>query len=345
MFIMASTLPLIERPAGVLREQSAPVRGIAIGLIGVIAVSCLLAGWFPVGFSIATVFLFAGPHNWFEARYMLARMPGRWGALRPYFLAAMSGVVGLTAAFASLPWLAASRHWSGPDWLAALATWNTSLVVWVTSLALLRSRQHPRRQWGWIVPAACMLIAINWLRPVAWSLALVYLHPLMALWFLDRELGQKRPEWRINYRRCLMLIPACLVLLWLRLGTAPNLPGDDVLTWQISRHAGAGIVPYVSTHFLVSAHTFLEMLHYGVWIIAIPLISLKARPWQLQGVPLARRSATWKRFITILLGGGAVVMIVLWGAFLTNYSTTRDIYFTVAMLHVLAEIPFLLRLL
>jgi len=43
--------------------------------------------------------------------------------------------------------------------------------------------------------------------------------------------------------------------------------------------------------------------------------------------------------------GGAVAMIVLWGAFLADYSTTRDIYFTVAMLHVLAEIPFLLRLL
>jgi hypothetical protein len=35
----------------------------------------------------------------------------------------------------------------------------------------------------------------------------------------------------------------------------------------------------------------------------------------------------------------------LWGAFLADYPLTRDVYFTVATLHVLAEVPFLLRLL
>ena len=42
---------------------------------------------------------------------------------------------------------------------------------------------------------------------------------------------------------------------------------------------------------------------------------------------------------------GAAVMLLLWCGFLTDYPTTRDVYFTVAMLHVLAEFPFLLRLL
>ena len=40
-----------------------------------------------------------------------------------------------------------------------------------------------------------------------------------------------------------------------------------------------------------------------------------------------------------------LVSLVLWAGFLSNYPLTRDIYFTVAMLHVLAEAPFLLRLL
>lgn len=342
---MACTLPPSEQPAGVLRDKSALVWYLAIPCLGVMSLSCLLAGWFPVGFSIVTVFLFAGPHNWLEARYMLTRMPGRWGALRSYFLTALTGVLGLTAAFASLPWLASEFHWSDSDWLVAVAAWNTTLIAWVTALVLLRSRQHPRRQWDGIVPAACLLIAINWLLPTAWSLSLVYLHPLMALWFLDRELGQKQPAWRRTWRLCLPLIPIGLTILWIRLGTAPDLASDDVLTRQISLHVGAGIVRHASTHFLVSAHTFLEMLHYGVWIVAIPLVSLKTWPWNMEGVPLARRSPTWKWFVTVLLAGGAVVMIVLWGAFLADYSTTRYIYFTVAMLHVLAEIPFLLRLL
>ena len=35
--------------------------------LAVIIAACLLAGFTPIAFSIATVFLFAGPHNWFEA--------------------------------------------------------------------------------------------------------------------------------------------------------------------------------------------------------------------------------------------------------------------------------------
>ncbi len=38
-------------------------------------------------------------------------------------------------------------------------------------------------------------------------------------------------------------------------------------------------------------------------------------------------------------------VVLFWAGFLTDYPLTRDIYFTVAMLHVLAEVPFLLRLL
>jgi hypothetical protein len=42
---------------------------------------------------------------------------------------------------------------------------------------------------------------------------------------------------------------------------------------------------------------------------------------------------------------GLAIMLILWGAFLADYPATREVYFTVAMLHVLAEVPFLLRLL
>jgi hypothetical protein len=87
------------------------------------------------------------------------------------------------------------------------------------------------------------------------------------------------------------------------------------------------------------------MLHYGVWLVAIPLVSLRTRPWRIGQVPLARRSAAWRRTLAaVLLTGGAIVLL-LWAGFLANYPLTRDVYFTVAMLHVLAEAPFLLRLL
>jgi hypothetical protein len=41
----------------------------------------------------------------------------------------------------------------------------------------------------------------------------------------------------------------------------------------------------------------------------------------------------------------ALVVVALWFAFSVDYGTTRDIYFTVAMAHVLAEAPFLLKML
>ncbi len=87
------------------------------------------------------------------------------------------------------------------------------------------------------------------------------------------------------------------------------------------------------------------MLHYGVWLVAIPLVSVRTFPWRISEVPLARRSGLWRTAIAGLLAVGALVVIGFWAGFLADYPRTRDVYFTVAMLHVLAEVPFLLLLL
>src|SRR5581483_7770018 len=152
-----------------------------------------LAGWAPLGFSIVTVFLFAGPHNWLEARYFLTRLPARWGRLRGYFLLAFAGVFGLTASFAAVAWVVPHlAGWDYADALTAQAVWNTLLVGWVLGLVRLRSRQPPRRDWSWTVPVGLGLIAAAWLWPNVWWLGLVYLHPLMAFWLLGRELRRSR---------------------------------------------------------------------------------------------------------------------------------------------------------
>ena len=52
---------------------------------------------------------------------------------------------------------------------------------------------------------------------------------------------------------------------------------------------------------------------------------------------------TWTRALQIFLLGGVVAVIALWICFYANYPITRDVYFTLAMVHVLAEVPFLLR--
>ena len=60
-------------------------------------------------------------------------------------------------------------------------------------------------------------------------------------------------------------------------------------------------------------------------------------------MPLARRSPAWRIGLYAFLGVGLAAVVVLWACFLADYTTTRNVYFTVALVHVLAEVPFLLR--
>ncbi len=314
----------------------------AAGFVALTAAVGLAAGYAPVGFSLAMVFVFAGPHNWLEVRYILGRLPARAGKLWGFFALSVSGIVGLTGAFAALPWLLADAD--GSVISLAYAGWNTLFIGWVAALVWLRSRTNPRFDGGWVPAAACALAAGVWLHPVALNVSLVYLHPLLALWLLDRELARSHPRWQLAYRTAVLAVPLFLVGLWLHLGDAPDLPGDDPLTLALARHAGGGFLSGVSTHFLVAAHAFLESVHYGVWVVLMPLVGMRSVPWNVQAVPAARRSRTWWRAVAGLLVVGLVVMAVLWLGFLADYGTTRSVYFTVAMLHVLAEVPFLLRM-
>jgi hypothetical protein len=141
------------------------------------------------------------------------------------------------------------------------------------------------------------------------------------------------------------MVPLALLVVWWRTADLPLLVGEDALTARIAAHAGAGILEGISNRLLVATHTFLETLHYGVWLLAIPALTIGGRPWRLRDVPLARGSSRWRPVVIGLLACGAVGVLFFWLGFLADYPMTRDVYFTVAMVHVLAEVPFLLRLL
>ena len=316
-----------------------------VGALVALAVgAAVLAGWIPIAFSIAVVFLFAGPHNWLEARYILGRLPARAGKLWGFFAVSFAGIVGLTGAFAYIPsYLGGASAALAADTL--YAGWNTAFLFWVAALVWMRSRTNPRFDGGWVWPAALLLVAGVWLQPFALSVALVYLHPLMALWLLDRELRRSHPAWRPAYHACLFAIPLLLGLLFWRLHDAPPLTGDDPVSVAIQQHAGDWFLTGVSNHFLVAAHTFLETVHYGVWVLLIPLVGYRSAPWDLATIPAARRGGSWRAGVTALLLVGLLVVFVLWACFLLDYGTTRYVYFVVALLHVLAEVPFLLRML
>jgi hypothetical protein len=317
--------------------------------------SALLASWIPLQFSIVTVFLFAGPHNWFELRYFLTRLPVRFGRSRTFFLTAFAGIGLLTIAYLALPLLYYANVWSGANWPSAIATWNTLLLLWLATLVWLRNRQKKNPKWALAWPLSFAFIGFNWLGPELFSLAIVYAHPLVALWFLDRHLRRTRPDLLRIYHRGLLLVPVLMgIIFWKMIGTAP-LPDDNGLAWRITQHAGAELLPNVSTHLLVSMHVFLEMLHYAVWLLALPLIAASSRKqtntnrqrtfWSASAIPLARHPRGFPRLVMAVLAAGIFVVLLLWLGFSVDYAATRDIYFAVAIAHVLAEAPFLMRML
>src|SRR5207245_5432630 len=109
----------------------------AILILGAI-VSSTMASWLPLQMSIITVFLFAGPHNWFEARYFLMRLPARFGRSRNFFIVAFAGIGLLTLTYVSLPALYYVNIWSGANWPNAVAIWNTVIIVWISAMVLIR---------------------------------------------------------------------------------------------------------------------------------------------------------------------------------------------------------------
>lgn len=355
-----ANIELVAWRAGRVTNRQCGIKVFTSILLACALLSALSASWLPLQFSVVTVFLFAGPHNWFELRYFLTRLPVRFGKSRNFFLTAFAGIGFLTATYLALPLVYSLQVVSADAWPTVLASWNTLLLLWIGVLVWLRGKQKIRRDWFWAIPAALAVSALNWLAPEFFSLAIVYLHPLVALWFLDRHLLRTRPEWRPAYHRCLCLLPLLIAGMIWQLGRTAPLGDDNGLFWRITQHAGAQLLPNISSRLLVSVHVFLEMLHYGVWLVALPLIGPLVKSskgelpapsqrrtsfWSVKAIPLARHPRGFPKMVGAALAFGLFVVAVLWFGFSVDYSTTRDIYFTVAIAHVLAEAPFLLRVL
>jgi hypothetical protein len=135
------------------------------------------------------------------------------------------------------------------------------------------------------------------------------------------------------------------VLIWLSLYGTPNLPTDTNLFWRITQHAGGEILPGISSRLLVATHVFLESIHYFVWILHIPLVDRRSMPWRMSEIPLLSSGNGFPNLLLAAFTVSIVVVLLLWAGFAVDYTRTRDIYFAFAMAHVLAEFPFLIKML
>src|SRR2546429_3134554 len=167
-------------------------RTFAAILIVSACVSAAFASWLPLQASIVTVFLFAGPHNWFEARYFLMRLPARFGRSRNFFLLAFAGIALLTLAYVSLPALYYAGFWSGANWPNAIATWNTLMLLWIGALVLVRGKQGAQRGWVLGMPPGFGVFRPNWLGPGVFCLGVGFVFPLGGALFFHRHFARRR---------------------------------------------------------------------------------------------------------------------------------------------------------
>lgn len=331
-----------------VRQKSIEINSAQIFLAGFLAacaVAALLIGCFPLQLSIVSVFLFAGAHNAFEFRYFAARMPVRWGKSKTYYSVGIGGVFVLTATYLMLYFGIGDWLWNAKAWAKLSAIWNTALIFWVGVLFYLRGQQKPKTDWSEAIAVALLIAVLAWIAPQYWGIGLIYLHPLIALWFLERQIRRTKKEWIKAYHLCLAALPVFLLFLWLALSGKAQLSEETGLFQRITSQAGAGVFPQISSHLLVATHVFLETIHYSVWILLIPLVDRRAVPWNIKEIPLFSNKQGYPKLFVIILIFSLLLIPVLWIGFAGDYVLTRDIYFAFAMAHVLAEFPFLIKML
>jgi hypothetical protein len=308
------------------------------------AFAALIIGAFPLQLSLITIFLFAGVHNLREFRDFAARMPVRWGRSRLYYSFGIGGVIVLTTLYLTLYFSSGNWLWSGDNYAFAILGWNSLFILWVGGLFYLRGKQVKADR-GWLVPVILLMAAAGWAAPQYWSVSLGYSHALIAMWFLERQIRRTKPEWLRAYHICLMSVPVILIGMWVALAAQPNLPEETRLFWRIAQHAGSEILPGISSHLLVATHVVLESIHYFVWILLIPLVDRRAVPWRFSDIPMFANSNGMPKIFAAFAVVAGVIVVSLWFGFATDYATTRDIYFAFAIGHVLAEFPFLVKML
>lgn len=284
-----------------------------------------LVAWQPLLWTTLAVGFLAGPHNLMEARYLLGRLPRRAGKLRFFMGLSALGVLSIGCL---------SLYLAYTDNPYSLRIWATLLLLWVGSLLLLRSREHPRRNWPWVEPVVFLLCGWIWLSPVSFALSLVLFHPLMAILVLGRELHfYRRPE-RAYYRPFLGAVAGGLVVLLLTLGLHPS-PAPSAFNNLVVIHGPT--LPFLAVH------TYLEIVHYAIWILLLPALAASTRRGRLEVYPVLRNAPRRLWAARAFLGAGLLVSALLWWGFAVDFEFTRDLYFQVAIFHVLVEFPFLIR--
>src|SRR5258706_3829037 len=107
-----ANIPFTAWPNAPARSQTrTSVRSFALVLVATACLSAVLASWLPLQVSIVTGLLLAAPHNWFELRYFLMRLPARFDRSRTFFALPLASIFFLTGARLSMAALHSLNPW------------------------------------------------------------------------------------------------------------------------------------------------------------------------------------------------------------------------------------------
>lgn len=304
-----------------------------------------LAGYTPVWFTLITVCVFGGPHNYCEFRYFLSRLPSRFGPLRAFFTTAFAGAIILCLLEIGLTRLYVRNAVSTSAARMALLSWNELLILWMFALSILRYRSRFNSVGSLVTehsPYLAVATAANILSAPGFSLALTYLHPLLGLWVLERELRRTRKSWVKSYHWCLLSIPIALTaLICIMSQSSGDRPSDHLVGALNGNIVGSQLFPNASSSMLLAIFGFLQMVHYGVWVIAIPLANQSWKRWRIDRLPVLTSKPAFRPIVVAVCILGVLAILYFWCGYIVDYDHVNEIYITLATLHAVAEVPFM----
>ena len=301
-----------------------------------------MIGSFPLAASIVTIFAFAGIHNFMEFRYFAARMPLRWGRSRLYYSVGIGGVIVLAAAYLTLYFASGNWLWSVDNW-ASRGRPGIRHLSYGSDCSSICEENSGRKATGHgpFPPRSCSPLSPGWCRSTGASPSFTFTRSSRC-GFSNAKSAAQNPNGCV---RIIFALRRYLFLsgLWLfHCQTAESVRGDKPL---LADHAARGQRD-ITRHFepLSGCDPRISRIDPLFCMdIADPARRPQGHPVEDERIPLFanRRIPKAGRRGNLL----SLILVVFWAGFSVDYTTTRDIYFAFAIAHVLAEFPFLIKML
>lgn len=304
--------------------------GITIGFALATVAALALMGWQPMSVSVLGLAALGLAHVALELRYII----GRFSSV-------------LTGTYAVLIALLLTLIVLGRAIVGYLPEVGRGLEI-VFGFVVLATGVHlvfrgTTRNLAHVVVGLAAGASLLW--PQGYLLVITHLHnlvPVIFLWEWSRRLRDVRWRWAFRSLHIVWasVIPALIIVgafdsfIGQDVGLASALVGDGITVIAAAAPPGADFEP--AWRYMV-AFSFLQTMHYVVWIGFFPLFGRDATRTFERRFPRLNGRVFWPLLIAASL--------IVFATFGSSYGAGRGIYSLVAAYHVYLELPLLLLVL